>query len=621
MTYTTMYVGPWQEYALSKRKNILEPSKEKSKADAAAFKAQMESAILKSLDPLSAARALNAMQEVLKEHTVPSIGSQDGNFDNLNKRRPPRLIVGQTAAYKLSIPGANSEDQAMSGSMSERHRETLSLTPISVRSTASEPVQVRLGKDKDKSNGMVSLGQRVAAQGSLSARTGKNVMEEPRRQKSLWPKSQHQRSHNTSPRQVPLTIEQVNAHSQASLALTDSLSQLSQHMSKMQDLGFAHQRDTNNLRTEDVERALNNHDNDFDSQSTMSSISGAESARRRNQPYRPSPPTKISVSQHAKNADVTENDMGNRQPAYNSSAAVNALRLARTFEKSKQAPDYSAFWEWNNQNNQENNSSVKEDHISKKVERVKRMQQLYIAKPEPTHNAAVSGEKQGGLKGQSALPNDKGVATPNGPVYASHTIQHSPVRRPITPTIGDIDLTDTELRLISKYFDAQSLPNASNTITNTSTTDTEAYNRSNFTDSAFHASLTASSTLTQKYLTSNKTNTSPPLQALPTQGSRFITSDVPDVRVKMNPSPSLAGKATAAPLMDSDDEGDDERASFDMPIPVTPIAIKLTSSRGASQSRQLQLSHTPGLDDWGGHNAGGLDGLLNWSSGLELDDI
>ena len=170
-----MYVGPWQEYALSKKKGGLEPSKLKAKSDAAAFKSHMESAILKSLDPLSAARALNAMQEVLRDHTVPDMAASGADGD-AQKRRPPRLIVGQTTAYKLALPSSNSASPHFSsgqaGSMHARDSNGgFNLTPNSVRSTVSEP-----------SLNMSSIGPHTRApDGSLSARNRGQTLERKNR--------------------------------------------------------------------------------------------------------------------------------------------------------------------------------------------------------------------------------------------------------------------------------------------------------------------------------------------------------------------------------------------------------------------------------------------------------
>ena len=128
-----MYVGPWQEYAIAKTRKKKDETKSKL---ANKFKEDLEAAIINSLDPVSAARAMKAMEKVIKKSDVP-FAVNDSEGMNKSKRRRPKILPGQhnLAAYKLQLPSVspNSVDDGKGG---ERRN---SLAANSARTSASEP--------------------------------------------------------------------------------------------------------------------------------------------------------------------------------------------------------------------------------------------------------------------------------------------------------------------------------------------------------------------------------------------------------------------------------------------------------------------------------------------------
>lgn len=116
-----MYIGPWQEYRLSRYNSDAREVKDAASDD---LRRELQKALEKSLDPELAARALNALQPVLnkepKRDTLPQISIPKRHHHHRSQRRHH-----PSQAHRLP----------------SLRRADISPAPPSHRSTMSEPVQ------------------------------------------------------------------------------------------------------------------------------------------------------------------------------------------------------------------------------------------------------------------------------------------------------------------------------------------------------------------------------------------------------------------------------------------------------------------------------------------------
>ena len=131
-----MYVGPWQEYAIARTRKANEM---KSKLSSR-FKEDLENAMINSLDPVSAARAMKAMEKVMDRSEVPFAIDGEIVGGGQKKRRPPKVVAGQhnLTAYKLQLPSVSPGSVHSQGDVGGHLT-----TPSSVRTSASEPLDAQ----------------------------------------------------------------------------------------------------------------------------------------------------------------------------------------------------------------------------------------------------------------------------------------------------------------------------------------------------------------------------------------------------------------------------------------------------------------------------------------------
>lgn len=355
-----MYIGPWQEYALQKKKLTQRTEKD-------ALREELERAILGSLDPEAASRALEAMHPLFQGD--PQQGGRRASY----KRPPPRLIAmppGQEnqVPYKLDMPLLKTGDAIVrayeSSIMSDRSFGGSS-TPQSFRSTVSEPTRGR----------------------NINRKYPEHNRANVRRLPSLANKSGRQEAGNIG--------ESDNLHREKKSR---------QHVQKQREI------------------------------------------------YQ-------TLSDESQETSPREVD-GAKQPPYNAIGAVHALRLAKACMRQKQ-PDYAAFWGWKPKaaaaddegpaaldlkeidKGEQSAKSKNELMISKKVERVKRMQQIYTNSNESDNPATPP---------RMRLP---ALRTPASPIVVAKEV------RPKTPKIVNMNLTDSDLLAISKYFNEVTSSSAS----------------------------------------------------------------------------------------------------------------------------------------------------------------
>ena len=370
----------------------------RKRTEASVIKSEIENALIASLDPVSAARALKALQGSLAMvNDLDNDEDRSQSADNLDKlKRPqPRVVANMQSGttYKLSLPPIfidAQQERFMSGSVSER--EIDSMTPNSTRSTASEPAAL----SAHRSGREMGVGDMSTRDRKIFHRQHKNG------QKLLLSDSESQH---------PQIHPQMNPKHLPSLRLE---------------------------REEEIARDNSNH---------------------------------ISRSQPSSgmNMSIPKPVAFQPQPPYNAPAALNALRLARSSMQAKQksGPDYSAFWGggWNgnkgagtgagtgagddsnsislDEGNGDKQQSAQESAISRKVERVKRMQQMYVSQKQAGASAIT--DEEDGTDGE-IVHSFKSPST-------KRRIQPSPMRKPKTPQVGDMTLDDDQLNLIAKYFE------------------------------------------------------------------------------------------------------------------------------------------------------------------------
>ncbi len=117
----------------------------------------------------------------------------------------------------------------------------------------------------------------------------------------------------------------------------------------------------------------------------------------------------------------------NKQPPYNTSNVVSLLKLERSMRQQKQV-DLSTFWDWKGKKKQEQVVET-DDGTDAKLDKVNKMKELYLNKgPQPLLSPLRLTQSQ-----------------------STGSSSKEPRRLP-SPDVKDMDITDNELLLISKYF-------------------------------------------------------------------------------------------------------------------------------------------------------------------------
>ncbi len=685
-----MYVGPWQEYALSKTKKT-------SNADA--FKAKMERAILNSMDPASAAAALKAMDDVIRANGNVVPAEEEVTKPPVSKRQPPRIIANlqeeSKTGYKLSLPNINSNNnhnngddysvRMRNGSMSERFRDDN--TPNSVRSSISEPAvssnyrQSRPHQPQQPYNPNQKSHIEVRQKRSTNTRhvRGNQIIADARRQQDRMMQNVNFSSSSSVSASNSSTYKRGgygdgNSNSYGGAALSSyNLNSLNERYKEGPPQQLPHMNsihiDTHGGGGGEGPGSARSHVSSISGNTQYSQGQGQQQQQQQllqmqmqmnqlQQQMQIQMQMQQQQQQQQGAGSRTEKLPGPQQPAYNSSAAVTALRLARSHERAIQ-PDYSSFWGWGKDKNGDNDSEAgksnntmsnensKENRISQKVERVKRMQQLYSVKQQMAIDESASANNHGHSSGNGNLsPSQSQYMNQQHMMLQRQLDQDNAMprltntgltRKPVTPKVGNIDLNDHELMMIAKYFGGEELNLNSDTNTNTN--------------------VNININVTDNGNGNGSPKVSPSKKDSPT--------------LAKTPSPSATmfanGQDTTSP--DSFD-GDDDMTPM---IPMTPISVKMTNSRanseqkrskngsgsakkgmagvGASGEWHMNDSETDNSqksnDKCGSNRASrkhsrntnintndefhhdpdsyydgtGLDSLLNWTSDLNLDDI
>lgn len=362
-----MYIGPWQEYNLFKSRPAVATKKNQD-----ALREDIEKAILSSLDPESAQKALEAMHPLLDR--LPNNSSLNRNLNsslNLNNQNRENLTIrtSQTNSNNilpLRLPYISKHANSNNSNMSLSDRRQPSSKPVSAKSTRSEPI--------------------------------------------------HQSNYMNPPK--------------------PSASSTSSHSSSI------------NTRENDDDLLL---------------------------PKLPRVKSK----------------QANDQPAYNSSSVVAILKLER--ENRQDRNKFAKFWEWTTENKSNKltmSDTLTDDGMSEKglkksarlikkkssnstdqkLNHVKQMQQMYLNENnkelQNSHDIVEtsiennSGSQQFPNRNTNTMDNTniKSITTINTDhnIYKhSNTDSHS--HKPLTPKIGNIDITENELMAISKYFTQSTL--------------------------------------------------------------------------------------------------------------------------------------------------------------------
>jgi hypothetical protein len=251
----------------------------------------------------------------------------------------------------------------------------------------------------------------------------------------------------------------------------------------------------------------------------------------------------------------------NIQPPYNSSNMVSLLKLERNTRKKN--PDYSKYFNKGNNNGENVNinetKSTKEQDLENRLTQVQKMQQLYADHLKPNQSKMINNS----IESNSSLV--------KSPIRITHKDKVVPYIQPLEPLkINDMELTDNELNMISKYFD-NATPNEKNqNLTKHLTNIT--LSKSKYDDSP-------SKSTKDLLLQSKETNILPNIEGL----------DMDDMsRIKKNNSSIKRGNNT--------------------PNSKRNIVIFTPDSTSKIVTDE---------DLFG--ESGGLDGLLNWTTTLDVD--
>ena len=159
-----------------------------------------------------------------------------------------------------------------------------------------------------------------------------------------------------------------------------------------------------------------------------------------------SPPSTSSTSIRSSQPDTSSTTSA----AYDTTAVMDILRATRKVNR----PNFKEFFgKSGNSNSNSSNGGGSEDQlvhkvseVDRRIDGVKRMQQLYVMENQQEQN---NDSKLLGMKGVNSDSNREGYPQKS---LSEFTTDASEQPLPKTPKIGDFEVTDNELSLISKYF-------------------------------------------------------------------------------------------------------------------------------------------------------------------------
>lgn len=521
-----MYVGPWQEYALS-RKSAENPASARARSDD--FKREMEKALLAGLDPAAAAAALKAMEKVLETNTLPDTGSVHHDDDNFSRashstyhkphRPKPKVVssLSNNSHFKLSLPALDRmnpnnnnskgfdmylddhyggggltynaqyrspQDDEGTASARTTPNELRTLSPLSSQSEPNSNNNQQQGRDRKNVKKGIN---RVVVKNNKSSPSQAS-------------------SHSSGASQSGVTIITTNYNNSAyNTNLMKNKNNINAKLQREKDIAR-------------MEKVQNRDRSKFGTRSLADHMSGMSPIpQESNNKTLPSlmnlgetSPDRMGLAEavdgytdemlspvqqinykYDKHKQFLREDQTNSnspkqykpQPPYDHSAAMRVLRLAKESMKA----DFSQFWDWGKKdsgkstnapssksmssprsprianatnrpamNNTKDNTTREED-IMNKVERVKKMQMLYSQKD--AERGAGHTNVTGLVQTGHATPDKSKTSTGTG-----HSVLHtagraiamidntSPARKPGTPKISDMNLTDQDMMMISKYF-------------------------------------------------------------------------------------------------------------------------------------------------------------------------
>jgi len=374
-----MYVGPWQEYYLSKGRKLEaanEPSnKDASKSSDFVSKEELKRILVSSLDPLSAQRALEAIAsnegETLQQNRNNSL---DNNFSLYKQprvaNRSRRILIQQPVRLPPLLVLDNSTARSAGGS---DLFDLGALAPPSVRSTVSEPVRGQ--------NNRLQMGER-----SRIKNAGDNVL-----------------NHQLFPAKSRLSSGQQGAHSRE------------RYRGKVQSVVSSQQQLTQHF---------------YDAASVISTLKMERAAR---------PPSYVAQQAQSQNFrkfwgwsnDESKSNLGDGLLPQIDSRNLENSQVKNSDSSKAKAP------------------SVRNSlDVNEKLVQIKKMQDIYQSKKSAEVNEITDEiTKSSSSKSPTATDQNKTYTNTKGSPKVS--ISDSPL---MTPRISDIDLTDDELAIISKYF-------------------------------------------------------------------------------------------------------------------------------------------------------------------------
>eukprot|EP01041_Mallomonas_annulata_P005566 gene5566-11199_t len=205
------------------------------------------------------------------------------------------------------------------------------------------------------------------------------------------------------------------------------------------------------------------------------------------EPIRRSSPAgrKSSVGDTPRTTTTQNSSSSSSQPPYNVPGMVGLLRLERSSRIQKSKPDFSQFWEWggglpkddgsnknnNNNNNNNNNTTTNTNRkfsTDKRVAQVQQMQQLY-------NKSNINNSNATNTKATSSISDDlnpnssQSLSTNNNTNNNSHYHQgniieynhdgHDSHDGLKTPVVRERELTEKDIKIVSKYFEQLNTPN------------------------------------------------------------------------------------------------------------------------------------------------------------------
>jgi hypothetical protein len=125
-----MYIGPWQEYNLSKTRTVALVNEQ--------LRPNIEQALLSTLDPEVAQKAMEAMLPYFEKQRAPNHPREARHsFQNVGRKRSVRNLPALHTSINSPL------------AISARERNLQAASPLSVRSTQSEPIKYSYAQSMD----------------------------------------------------------------------------------------------------------------------------------------------------------------------------------------------------------------------------------------------------------------------------------------------------------------------------------------------------------------------------------------------------------------------------------------------------------------------------------------